>query len=244
MTIPPTNPERPTTHSPPETNPQVPPSEKTVFLRALEIDAKPERDAYLVNVCGDDAALLKRVKRLIDAAESDEDLLNPSRYEPLNQARDTLTEELNEEGRFLSSLVSDEGNERFFGDDYQLQEELGRGAMGVVFRARQLSLNRDVAVKVILGSALASPAERQRFQIEAEAAAGLKHPYVVPVYEVGREKGHDYYSMALMTGGTLGDRMKRRRASPRDAAKLVVVLAQTIAAAFAPRSKTRQHPFR
>jgi serine/threonine protein kinase/Flp pilus assembly protein TadD len=121
-----------------------------------------------------------------------------------------------------SALISGD-----FGD-YELLEEVGRGGQGVVFRARQKSLNRTVALKVISLGQWASKAHVKRFRREAEAAASLDYPGIVPIHEVGERDGSCYFSMQFIEGGQLDDVVRQQPISIRRAAELIAKVARTV----------------
>lgn len=112
---------------------------------------------------------------------------------------------------------------------YELLSELGRGGMGIVYRARQRSLNRLVALKLIRSGELAGAEELSRFRREAEAAAALEHPAIVPVYEVGEDQGFVYFSMGLVEGGSLAERVNESALPERQAAEFVELVARGVA---------------
>jgi serine/threonine protein kinase/Tfp pilus assembly protein PilF len=112
--------------------------------------------------------------------------------------------------------------------DYQLLEEIGRGGQGVVYRAHQKSLNRTVALKVIGLGPWTTEAHLKRFQREAEAAASLENPCIVPVYEVGERDGSCYFSMKFVEGGQLDEAVKRTPMPIRRAVELIAKLARTV----------------
>ncbi len=111
---------------------------------------------------------------------------------------------------------------------YEILGELGRGGMGIVFKARQVALDRPVALKVMKSGAFASEAEQIRFQNEAEAVARLDHPHIVPVYEVGKRSGQHFFSMKLVTGTSLDRRVEDFASDSRRAARLVSIVAQAV----------------
>jgi WD40 repeat protein/serine/threonine protein kinase len=129
----------------------------------------------------------------------------------------------------LSPFLS---GERF--GDYELLGEIGRGGMGVVYKARQRSLNRLVAIKMIRASAIASPTDLQRFRNEAEAAAQLDHPNIVPIYEIGEFQAGGigppitYFSMKLIDGPNLAEGLYHFRHDPSAAARLLTTIARAI----------------
>ena len=112
--------------------------------------------------------------------------------------------------------------------DYELLEEIGRGGQGVVYRAHQKSLNRTVALKVIGLGPWTTEAHLKRFRREAEAAASLDHPGIVPIYEVGERDGSCYFSMKFVEGGRLDEVVNREPMPIRDAAELIAKVARTV----------------
>ncbi|MCU0720106.1 MAG: serine/threonine protein kinase, partial [Pirellula sp.] len=117
---------------------------------------------------------------------------------------------------------------RYFGD-YELLEEIARGGMGVVYKAKQINLNRIVALKMILAGQLASEQDVLRFRTEAESAANLDHPRIVPIYEVGEHKGQHYFSMGYVDGQSLSQKLVDGPLSPRDAAEMLVKICEGVA---------------
>ena len=155
------------------------------YLQDVEAGKNPDRENLLAqhpDLAVDLRSFLvenEKMRRLVDQQEAA-----------------TLAPELSGNGPAVGTKI------RYFGD-YELLEEIGRGGMGVVYKARQVSLNRVVALKVILAGELASPADVQRFQVEAEVGANLDHPNIAPIYEIGLYEGQYYFSMKVVVGGSL-----------------------------------------
>jgi WD40 repeat protein len=115
----------------------------------------------------------------------------------------------------------------YFGD-YKLIKELGRGGMGVVYKALQISLNRPVALKLLRADVLATDDERRRFQNEAEAVAALDHPHIVPILEVAEHDGRRYFTMKLIGGPNLGEKLAIYAGDPKSAARLLATAAEAV----------------
>jgi hypothetical protein len=113
-------------------------------------------------------------------------------------------------------------------DGYEIGELLGRGGMGLVFRARQKPLKRDVALKIVVSGAHAGAQERARFRTEAEAVARLGHPGIVQIYEVGEQAGCPYLALELVSGGSLAEQLQGAPVPPRRAAQLLLDLARAV----------------
>lgn len=118
-------------------------------------------------------------------------------------------------------------DQKAFGE-YELIEEIARGGMGIVYKAKHQKLNRITALKMILNGRFSSQEELQRFYIEAEAAARLDHPSIVPVYEIGECDGRAFFAMKFIDGGSLAENMSRVRQDPRAAVSLLAKVARAV----------------
>jgi serine/threonine-protein kinase len=133
----------------------------------------------------------------------------------------------------VASAESDRTVVGFRLGDYEILGELGRGGMGVVYKARHLRLNRVVALKMVLAGQFAAPEDLRRFQAEAEAAAALEHPGIVPIFEAGQCQGHAYFSMGFVEGHSLADELQSGPLPPQIAARLVRKIAAAVVHAHA-----------
>jgi tRNA A-37 threonylcarbamoyl transferase component Bud32 len=176
------------------------------YLEQLQAGARPDREAILR-----DHPELQSTLACLDALES---FAPPDDSGGEGPAAD-------------DAEPSEEAMPRDFGD-YELLHEIGRGGMGVVYRARQRGLDRSVAIKMILASHLASAEHVRRFQDEARAAAGLRHPHIVHIHEVGQCHGQHYFTMEYIEGMSLAERIARGPTDPQDAARLVRTVARAV----------------
>ena len=154
------------------------------------------------------------------AAHSDDETIVPT-----SQA-DSDTQTFRKESKSLPEKQPESGG-RLFGE-YELLGEIARGGMGVVYKARQVRLNRVVALKMIRSGRLADDEEIQRFQREAEAAAKLEHPNIVPIYEVGESDGQHFFSMGFVDGPPLSDLIEDGPLPAKQAAELTRTIANAV----------------
>jgi WD40 repeat protein/tRNA A-37 threonylcarbamoyl transferase component Bud32 len=197
------------------------------YLEAADAGQAPDRKAFIAHH-PDIAADLEAFFADQDQFERLAEPLNPSTVVPSPDGAEAPTL-----GSSKTVTAAPGERIRYFGD-YELLEELARGGMGVVYKARQVSLNRTIALKMILSGQLASEADVQRFHSEAEAAANLDHPNIVPIYEVGEHEGQHYFSMKLIEGGSLSQAVSRgwgplsSKETQRQAARLLALVARAV----------------
>jgi serine/threonine protein kinase/WD40 repeat protein len=188
----------------------------------LDREAWLARHASVADSLKDFLANHDRMKNAVPSAL--EDVTLPPNSHTHNDA--TLPPDKGATWESRSSAVGD--RLRYFGD-YELVEEIARGGMGVVYKALQINLNRIVALKMILAGQLASEQDVQRFRTEAESAANLDHPRIVPIYEVGQHAGQHYFSMGFVDGKSLAQKIVDGPMVPRDAAEMMVKICEGIA---------------
>jgi WD40 repeat protein len=208
------------------------PDIKAIFVEAMNLGSDAERAAYLDRACARSPEARVRVEALISASgKVGEFLERPAVATMSGEDSGAGLEFQTLSGDPDSTLAPDEFEAavmpRKLGD-FELIRRLGEGAMGVVYEARQTSLDRPVAVKMIRAGLFAGEADLRRFRIEAEAVAHLDHPRIVPIYGVGEEQEYRYFSMKLIRGGSLERRLPAYTADPRAAAQLVLEIARAI----------------
>jgi tRNA A-37 threonylcarbamoyl transferase component Bud32 len=188
------------------------------YLEAERTGPAPDRDALLAqypDLTEDLRSFFRDRDRFVRLAEPLHPSVHPANAETQPPGQEAVVD---------AKL----GKIRYVGD-YELLQEIARGGMGVVFKARQVSLNRIVALKMILAGELASVADVTRFRAEAEAAANLDHPNILPIYEVGEHEGQQYFSMKLVEGGSLAAAAGAQRpVASKEAARVVETIARAV----------------
>ena len=187
------------------------------YLAAVDAGCVPDREEFLAqhaDIAKDLQTFFANQDRLNRLAAALPTVATESRQQSATDASSEPNELL------IADTSLPVGAGRRFGE-YELLEELARGGMGIVYKARQLNLNRIVALKMILAGQLASSEDVQRFCTEAEAAANLDHPGIVPVYDVGAHGGQHYFSMGYVDGCSLAERLRDGPVSSHVAATIL-----------------------
>jgi serine/threonine protein kinase/predicted Zn-dependent protease len=220
-------------------------NERDIYIEAVKRPDPAEREAYLDAACAGDAAMRRRIELLLAADREASAVLRapapPDATSQLTPPTRTLTSsEPSMPGVAGGSEPLPDGvtlNESFDVDgplaiaglsQFDLLAELGRGGMGVVYKARHRRLNRIVALKMIRDSKHASPETHKRFLIEAEAVARLRHPNIVEIYDFGEAEDYPFVTLEMLEGGSLADRLKGTTQPGRAAAELVATLARAM----------------
>ncbi len=202
---------------------------QSVFLAVLE-QPLSARDALLDRQCAGDAELRQRVEALLEAHDEPGSFLNAPPVGLVDYP--TIVQPMTEKAGTSGEL-----------GDFRILREIGRGGMGVVYEAQQISLGRQVALKVLPYAAMLDARQLKRFKNEAQAAASLHHTNIVPVYAVGSERGVHYYAMQYIEGQTL-DRViaaLRQSESRRTSAERKPVALPPAAEVQADRSRPARH---
>jgi serine/threonine protein kinase len=197
---------------------------REVFERALDV-APGERAAFLERACGSDAELRREVESLLAEHETPDGVLDETRARGLASAVEALAGRTTERFALAAGAIID--------GKYRVEALVGRGGMGEDYRAHDLRLGRDVAVKVLPVAVAADPDRVRRFAQEARAAGRLNHPNVVAVYDTGEHEGAPYVVSELLDGESLRERLRRGPVPARRALELGADVARGLAAAHA-----------
>lgn len=190
-----------------------------IFHAVLEIESEAERREFLDRACSKSPSMRSQLDRLLASHEHVSDFMEQS---------PTMSTETQAPSPASHTNFSIERQLPHYFADYELLEKVAHGGMGVVYRARQTSLNREVAIKMILSGQFAGQDEIKRFYVEAEAAGNLDHAGIVPVFDVGCDQGQHYLSMAFVNGQSLSAKIKEGRILPREAARLAKTISLAV----------------
>ena len=177
-------------------------------------------------IANDHPRYADEIRRFLNDRATLEAFANEFKTEVVPQ-KDLSAYERTVDSRAAAADWSPGDNIRYIGE-YEILEEIARGGMGIVFRARQAQLGRIVALKMILAGKLADDADVERFRREAKAAAQLKHPNIVPVHEIGEHEGRHYFTMDFIDGQSLAEMIREEIFSPRDASELLRKVAMAV----------------